>query len=394
MKTRNALGVVLALSCAAWPARGRAYTTLTNVCGGPESWTNDGDVRVVDLACSANGFPGLTTSTDPSGNGYTQARQAMTDAMWMWVRDGQSDTRLYFDSATCGVGAEDGGWFPFDGRNEIWWETASRLNSPDLCRSTSAAACTPARVGACAWPGLHTDIFEFHMVVSNDWPRVVVNQDSLDECFNMGNNLENLFLHELGHAYGIGHDDAVMNSMNTVQQAHHNCHVAQGFSAFPYPDDTAALMRYNDRSPTTAQYNAAGTPWTWSNGMSLLNRLAVTAPASGSVTVPVFHSTIESMYPYTWTFFITFVVVSESARPTFDWASNAWSYTAVASAPAITASSWGQVARPLSSPSWSFPASALTRGVTYRVWGHIWSFNAETDLGDNLFPTAITLTRN
>jgi hypothetical protein len=393
MTRRHLLGMCLVLAATAWPARGHAYRTLQNVCGGPISWTNDGDIAVIDLPCSAGGFPGLIGATDPSGTSFTQVRQAMDDALWMWVRDGQSDTRLFHDRSVCGSGDENGGWFPLDGRNVLWFEGASLINSPAMCASNSAAACTPYHVGACAWPGLHTDMLDFHTVVANDFPQQIVNQDSLAECFDGGHNLENLFVHEIGHAYGLDHGDAVMNSMHSTQQRFHNCHVGQGFSVTPFPDDTAGLMAHNDRSPATAQYNATGTPWVWMDGNSTLDTPPAYVPTSGSVVIPTIRSTLESMYPYSWTFFVTFVVVSEAVPPRFDWSTNTWVYTPVASSQTITASNWGQQARTLSMQSWSFPVTALTRGVAYRVWGRVWSFNAETDLADNVFPTNVVFTR-
>jgi hypothetical protein len=321
-------------------------------------------------------------------------RGAMTDALWMWVRDGQSDTRLFYDNSVCGSGAENGGWFPHNGTNEIWYESANLVNSSAMCGSSSAAACTPLQVGACAWPGLHTDIFEFHMVVANDFPQQVVNQNALAECLSTGHDIENLFLHELGHAYGIGHDDAVMNSMHIAQQDARNCHVAQGFSVFPFPDDTAGLMAHNDASPSTAQFNATGTAWYLMSGASMTDVPTITVPASGTLTIPSFHVTIESMYSYPWTFFVSFVVVNDSSIPTFNWSANAWVYTSVSTSAPITAPNWTQQVATLPVPSWTLPVTALTRGARYRVWGHVWSGNAETDSGDNVFPTSIVFTRS
>ena len=376
-------------------SRTSAWTRATNVCGGPVSWHPSvfQNIPYRRLACSPNGYPGLPGSTDSSGSSEAESTAALSNATWMWVREGTSNANIYLETSICGTGPEDGGWFDrSDTTNEVWFESNAIVTT---LAGGPAIGLTGNVYGACAWPGLHTNILGFDIVHSTNYGFSVVDQDSISDCFKRlsdlqgAASLEHHMLHELGHAYGLNHHESAISVMNVTGRGHHTCHVAQGFSDFPYGDDMGGLMEYNEISGNP-RFNTAGTPWVRIGGDSEVDIQAYGVVPGDAVLRSVQFTAISS-YSDTYSASFRFVVADSAV---FNWTTGGWSFpnqvwASATQSLALTPQGSKRNIKILYIPG----TVSYQPGHQYRVWVQIFGAPSETDHGDDVFPTGITVHR-
>jgi len=379
--------VVMALAMVIAAPHASAFKILQTDCGG-DRFRDPGADPVFEMCLSPPGFPGMTSATDPNSNTFAAARGGMLSGYWMWVREGTSDASLFVSTFDCGDGSGFGWYDDANELNDSWWESTAtvqtRCPGSTGCTATDEALCIP-------WVNESTHIIAADTVVSNQHTYSVVNQDTLVDCFRPGANHETLWLHEVGHAYGLGHDNAVIGVMATGNPQIRNCHVAQGFHNYPFPDDIAGLMKHHKGFSGTKR-NWAGTPWSRLSGIDSFtsdSHTVTTNTKSVSVTF-----TVHSYYGTGASPNIRLHLVPINTPPTFNFQTKVWTLNSVQQGLLIPLSSFGIESRRVTQTA-TFGGSTLPVG-SYRVWVMVDAnnvFASETDEGDNVFPTEVMFNR-
>lgn len=371
----------------------RAFKILQTDCGGDE-YRDPGGWPVIEMCLNPPGFPGLTSATDPNANTFAAARGGMLSGHWMWVREGTSDASLFVDTgAGCGNGS---GFSWFDNANEknnVWWESTATVQSVSGCGT--AIGCTSNDEALCI-PLFNesTHIIAADIVVSNQPAYTVVNQDTLVDCFRPGMSHETLWLHEIGHAYGLDHDNATVAVMKSSVVEMRNCHVAQGFHNYPFPDDMAGLMKHHKGFSGTKR-NLAGTPWF--RGSDGVDKTDVRSPVnvSSTQTKDVFVTVSLEAFYATTTMTAQLWLVPVNETPTFNFSTKTWHFGSKGVKTGWFEQSGFTVTTQRVTLEAPVSGSWLWANTTYRVWVEVDASKAtvETDEGDNVFPTSAMVVR-
>lgn len=352
-------------------------------------------------------FPPAVAINDPFSptfaSQYLQARDAQANAYWMWLREGglspvwQWSTACYFNPGTPG-----GDWFnDGDEVNNNWYETQTVMNDISLYCATGSIGCTGIDWAWWGW----SEIVSADIAISNTFTWNIVNQDTLRECLIPGSSVENTWLHELGHAYGIAHNDAVHATMNR-QAAPTNCNMTQNYNDQPWPDDMAA-MQYK-YGTITGRHNLAASAWFGSAISPTITGSYKTGIGSNfdglplSVTNPTWIGSVSYTIEKYWdgttpsAVFTRFVLVPIGTLPIFNWTSHTWSYPAGSSTrwmldPASGALPEGNTQRTM---ALTFRLSDVGVG-TYRLFVEVDPSHliTETDEGDNVIPLNVVIRR-
>jgi hypothetical protein len=404
---RAALGTLL-VAMLATPSRGVAWNSLglgAHITG----------IESAAQLCSNpfGGFAAQVNVNDPFAPTFSsqrlQARDAEANAYWMWLREGGLNP-VWQWSATCApfnTGTPGASWF--DGSDEVnnnWYEITATINS-------GITAGCPAGGGAIGCTGLDFASPSFaiikaaDIVVSRDFVWNTVNQDTLRECLIPGgNHFEGVWLHELGHAYGIGHNDGVLATMNSVAGARRNCNLTQAYNDQPWPDDMSGMQfKYGTIS---GRHNLAASPWFGSAAAQNISDPAFKTGIGTDVhsTISSLSATVTKTFQYTlekyWdgtapdSVVVRFVLVPIGTLPSFNWTTQTWVF------PAGSSTRW--MLDPITTP---MPESNSGRSTTitfqlsdvapgnYRLFLQVDPSRliAESDEGDNVIPLNFVLRR-
>jgi hypothetical protein len=372
----------------------KAYVIKNNFCGG-YTYRAAGGHPVIEMCLAPPGFPGLPNATDLNANDYAAAKAGMLSAYWMWVREGTSNATLFVDGAAgCGDGTGFNAWYDNgDQKNNSWWETTASIQGVGG-GCASATACTSTDLATCILPYTSTRIIAADIAVSHQDVFGVVNQDTLVDCLRTTFvNHETMWLHEIGHAYGLDHDDATVSVMKTaIGNLMRNCHTAQNFHNYPFPDDINGFMAHH-KGYTGTKWNWAGTPWARQSGMDTVQSVThVVTSNTKSVSAIV---TIHSYYGTGQTPTIRLFLVPTTTQPTFNFTTKVWTMNSVQQGGLYTVGpAFGIESRRITQTA-TFGGPSLPVGV-YRVWVKIDAddvFVSEPDEGDNVFPTDVKFNR-
>lgn len=378
----------VAVLCAATPAA--AWEIDLNNCLG-ETYRDPGYYDVIEMCANPPGFPGLPNATD-SVSSYYAARKSMLDAHWMWVRDGTSDAELSVVQQ-CGDGSGTG-WF--DNGNEhdnVWWESSSFVQSE--CSSGDIGCNAQDHVDCFFW-GVDTRIIAADIVASFQASYRIVNQDSLEECLSTSgtNNHELLWLHEIGHSYGLAHENSP-STVSVMKKNNHNfrnCHVAQSYSHYPHPDDIDGLMEWHHGYSGTKR-NLAGSAWYRFSGSDAIDEFGYSVNQYQTFTY-AFNVSAHAYYTPPSSVVVRAYAVPDGVVPTFNWSTKQWNLTDFT---VIGQTVWNPSSFPETKTVFmtnTVDGSILPIGL-HRVWIAVDPYysHTETDEGDNVFPTRVTVNK-
>lgn len=368
-------------------------------------------VYEVELMCGnispSNPWVPMPTSGS-DGTSFAAIRPVVESAYWMWDRDVLASSWLAVASG-CRSGGLDGGWrnsecvgpctYQQDTHNELWFESQPITAAPSVCNSSAIGCETTWKhlVGG----GLGTSYVQrTDVTIANTGVTYgVLDQDTLAECVDdspPGIPLPNLIMHEIGHSYGLAHDNSQsMTLMRSNAVWANNCHAAQGFTAYPFADEFFAKAKANG-SASSSYINVAGSIWydNGSGGETLDSRSHTTISGTwGSATLR-FNVSVMSYYKGVRTPRIRWYLFPLSAPPTFDWSSGQWDVSSAAwSSLSTTPAAIEKESRTVTLSETI--AGLLVSAGDYRVWVYVDHDRAlsERDEGDNMFPTQYTVTR-
>lgn len=352
-----------------------------------------------ELCASPGGFPGILNgnTNDPFPvnphylNQQAQARASMSDAYAMWVRDGIWNKTIALN-ATCASRPETpaGGWFD---RSEEQFESWYELRSTVI-----ATAGDPNAVGVTGydWAFPSNDwILAADIMVASDFSYQIINQDNMADYFESGNSLEQVWLHEIGHSYGLDHVDATINVMEPALGNHRNANIVAAYSEFPWPSDIYEMRSRYETPGTRTNLSAS----VWSRDPSTGSE-TITSPALYSIGASgsqnyIFSYSVEKFYfGLLSSFGVRFYAVPGTASPTFSTSTQQWTFPA--GSVNVGSSFTSNVAEQALKRLYTFTVWGSTLSVgTYRIWMMVDPTFAttETDETDNAIPTAIQVQR-
>jgi hypothetical protein len=382
--TRFCLQVLV--SATAGSAEAYTWQNPTFTCTGVPSWTGSNPPTNHPMR-----YPCYNQSSVPN---FSSFQDATAWAYWMWVRDGQSTAQLYLDLSSCDnrfSGSSNGAWFQwYDTNADVWYDTSTNVS--ELSGNTigyTKYTYTPAPWVCPLVPGYPQLISEMDIAIRTDWNwsgRFAVN--TINDCLTLAIYVEQLALHEVGHAYGMNHFDAWMATMNTFLDGSHHCNVGSGFHTEPYADDSQAMMsRYRKNAGTVR--NLSAIPFAPDmNGVTNLDPLNIMGNVCSTVTVQqklsyFNHYDAVTSFPMRFELYPSSVTNPIGVTPTFAGTTSYWSGGQAGATYGVNMSV-------------QVPHTALTPGVQYRVWIRVDPHNTyvESDEGDNFVPFRTFLTRD
>lgn len=191
------IAATVALPAAAWEYR---------ICRG-QNVTWDGDTQTFEA--NQNDFP--------VGSAW---RASLENAVDAWNVNAPA-TNFRFGLVYNTAADDDLG----DGRNSI-------VRTPDI--AGAAVMVARLRLSACIWPFWRRDITEVDIVAENSFPW---NHATNPNPFVAGQSSAISFMHELGHAFGLLHENDVMATMNDTLP--NGGPISGANDAHPYSDDVA-----------------------------------------------------------------------------------------------------------------------------------------------------------
>lgn len=344
-------------------------------------------------------FPGLTTTYDDRTS-YTseyyssqqaQARATVSDALTMISREGVWDKTISL-SSSCSTWRTN--WFndSVAPSFEHWYEPMSTLSG--YC-GTPVAGCTTT----------NTPNISFASVgVANDFGYGVVNQDTRYDYLSDGvgcASFENLWLHELGHAYGLEHDDATIGIMNGSVACNKNFHKGLGRSSFYWPADNAQMRSRYEIPPPGSRRNYSASAF-YRSGSTIYFDAPSTVHLSSGYTSHVFAMSysFERFFANSGSNVIVQMRwVPDLTEPTYNSSTKTYTW------PTFTSTNTFRLDAPSTGTAdttvhrqWNLTvtrAEIPATGVIYRLWMHVDFANTavETDEGDNMIPTGYTVLR-
>jgi len=339
--------------------------------------------------CTNMIYPGLPNSTLPYWETtYPEVRSAMAWAHWMWYRWGGVTAYLWLDtqgSHACSYGQ--------------WWDNGNEINEIWFRERgiSGAAASEYTDHATCFTPGtnrtLASDISINHVTA---W--TIVQQNTMERCFSGNLAVEQVMVHELGHSYGLQHDESRISVMNVARPQARNCDVASGYHAYPMPDDYQGYLQYHKNYSGT-RFNVAGTPWYKKGGVGKIDQTNTPLKVSSLTAELQMDYTIHSYFAHAWgggtaQYGITFRAIPVNTTPVFDHSNLTWSKPGVLIPDYILATLPGWHSKYMSHTV-TVTRNLLPTARKYRIWVYMDSASqvAEVEEADNLFPTQYTLER-
>lgn len=385
---RSIRTMTFVLTVMAQAAPSSAYVTYSpaGVCGGSVvHWErpNSGTTYV--------SFPRNCMEAMPIPSGQPTLGQ-MFDAggwaHWMWYREGLSSVGLQWTNTTCiGLNARDTSW------RTSSWDTKYHVDS---FIGYGLASNTVGRTDFdhwCSFFGAEDLIRDARVLVRTQDAQFTSGysfgaQNSLAACLSSGLSVEFIWSHEVGHAYGLDHNDAWQTLMNTFSQGQHHCNVGAGFHQQPFSDETQFMETVYRRTDFGTRYNISGTPMFWNGTIyTAASALLSVCRQSGSVSVtPTFtYMNHYDALPSSPKYRVALTSASLTAPPT---ASDIIWVSAPYTIPATAAGATYNYSYSFSIPGYAVPTTGA------RVWLQLDpnQLITETDEGDNLVPTNILIT--
>jgi hypothetical protein len=307
-------------------------------------------------------------------------------------------------SGTCFSGAEDGDWYGTDNDlSQYWWETQATIN--DICDGgETQVGCAHYELGW--WDG---EIYEADAMVANDATFEIVNQDAfsgaggvasnINDCLRLGNSAESAWLHEIGHAYGLGHRNTEMARMNPVQEFHKNCHLAQAVNESPWPDDLEQLfIRYDLYSDATTGVTASPF-YRNAGGFAAIDQASYLGSGTDTYVGAQVTFNLEKIgLVNDVEVFWRVRVLPNGSSPTFNWGTNSFTWPsgeATVQGGGVHTSYVDDYDLQTTLVQFNVLRSSMDPTLVYRVWIQLDSSNdhAEPDEGDNAIPTAVYVVR-
>lgn len=315
-------------------------------------------------------------------------------AHWMWYRENLASVALQWNSTTCiGYGARDPNWMtsaPSTNRYHI-----DAMNDYPVAGANGFIGYT-AHWSSC-FPGQPQtfDRLAMTMRIADTgfvgW--AAGPQNTLQRCLSTGTTVEEVWAHEVGHGYGLDHNNGWQTLMNSSAAGQHHCNVGSGFHQQPFSDETQFMWNVYPRSGIGTPQNVSGTPMALNGGSYQSPTGTFTYCASASQSVTTRYTFMNHYAALTQWLQHRAVLTTASLTSPPTPSDILWGSTPQTLLPAGGGSSptW-QGATVNSQPTWSIPGSVIPVGGA-RVWiqldpnGYI----SETDEGDNLIPTNIVL---
>lgn len=337
----------------------------------------------VDLHWETHGCKSSTCTvhnesfTDLCSENNTSAEEsAMAWGFWMWVRENALKHQNFWNQTVCSNSFDLS-----DGQNDVDWR--SSLPGSDIGHAWWDDT------DVCGFDGHdHIQEVDIGLLTPHDWADndepVFGNQHAtFQACAYDGDFREDVAAHEMGHAYGIWHNDAIATTMNSSGPAR-GCNMASGFHTQPDEDSQRGAVEFHGRNTNNIR-NASAMIWykdpvigVTKTHIDNLNYCG--ASFTYTVTLMSYYASISSTL-------YRVMLVPEGVPPSF----NPGNFITV------------QIINPGSSFSGRFTSTfslsslhtLLTPGVIYRLWIQADYTNLvnESDEGDNVIPFDIRLKR-
>ena len=363
----------------------------TIMCAGNSQWKPPADptssYRYVPVRpmCYTRSWP-----TNPAATA-TNVASATHWAFNQWSQEGLSSVRLYYSYACRDDGrtSSDGSWFD-DGNegSEIWWSPSSDYDNG----SCGNWGCTQWDREFCLFSGdneyLATDI-DINMNGALGAGIISVESDTMARCLSNQLVTEDIIMHEIGHAYGLMHNDAWLTTMNsTVSSGNRKCDFGDGWHLKPWSDESQGMMAMYDQGLSEYLVDVSGSHrFGPSGGLGETRLIEFFCQSTGSVllngtpTTP-FRWTFANHYDNPGGFYFRYHLVP-SATSTDPVGSSGYSsgWYAYSSASTFPGASFSVTA------AFNADTRVMTAGI-YRVWIQLLPLSGTNmDPGDDLFPT-------
>ncbi len=324
---------------------------------------------------------------------HAQAKDAVGNAGWMILREGVWNKLLHFSSNCTQTWSSD--WF--DGSEESfnsWYETLARVS--DWC-DASAVGCTGYDWEFPGWSW----IIAADTAVARDAGWGTINQDTINDYLETSQgcmSFENVWMHELGHAYGLDHTSSQISTMGNGSFCVKNINITQAYSDQFWPLDNAQMRsRYEVSGGATRRNFSVSVYRRDSIGVDGRDnpgaQFLTTSSPWGILTYN--YSLMRYFAASTGSVGVQFRFVRDGLVPSFSWSTKQWTWPADTSTYTgdidVTASGTADTA-----VTWPYTVSVHRNelpgpvGSWYRMWmlvDYNYSWN-ETDEGDNMIPTS------
>lgn len=327
-------------------------------------------------------------------------------AYWMWSREGQSRIVQWVDVNNCyNDGAVSGNdtWFTgnSDGVNSGWYSSAGSLCPSQENPNAVWGACSVTRNSCIPFGGREIYEVETAARIGSQGATAaffVSNTGERRNCMRIQQNVaEQLLQHEIGHTYGLAHNDAWLTMMNSIDAGAHHCVIGAGFRSQPNSDETS-FMHY-EYGRANGVVNQAGFPM-WRDQQSGLPRATTETqfvlPFGQNTTVTIPQEATR------FTFENHRACPSNSYPLTFRWVLIDENIVSPTIADAEVFSVWYTLSQcwpGLTYPfvldgGWTISSQSLVQGRIYRLYAHVDVWHGpETDEGDNLVMLGPTVVR-
>lgn len=360
-------------------------------CVGNSDWSLSGfpayrNEPVYSPCYPLNYSPALTINRPPIT--LSELQTAAENSYEQWHHDGWSRMRLNYDRNACTPHStpNDGSWWDNGNEvSEIWWSTDSEY------------AWSPPSWGATQWDreacfiGGDNEYLAADIDVRDGVAVRGAEVANMWSCLWPSNIVEDINLHEIGHAYGFQHNNAWLTTMNATVGGGitRKCNVGEGWAAKPWSDETQGMMAMYGFTNWTDYVDVSGSHrWGTMGSTNSTFRTRSFCQSAGNTSTPSTDNlgwTYGNHYGNPGGIYYRYLLLPEAYSGTDPLAHD------------VTSSPWSHIAS-----NWTFPGAAYNMNnqiisfdasvlpvARYRTWVQLWvSSTNEVDPGDNIFPLA------
>ena len=282
--------------------------------------------------------------------------------LWNWCREASLKVCLYWDTSTCSTGGElpnpdyanefdfVGSIIPEGGEGiaNLTWNGSNHFKNVDIRIRDGIGTLSPQSFG-------------------------------ISTCNTIGLSMALGLVHEVGHAYGLDHDDTYTYAMNTIPHGRH-CTMGVGWREQPFGDDMAGALSIYGRN-TDNIYNMSGSAvYRDASNNDMIDPVAETDYCGGGVflefTLNNVYKALAS-YQFQYRFAITSWFEESPESSDVVW----WG-------PAFAQNPSGSNATVRKAINLYIDYTALSPATPYRVWVVVdpYQHYSETDELDNWIP--------